>query len=280
VTAPVPTTLTVADPRPVAVSPIRLDPEEEDRRLIKIRHKIEILIKENKYVRFIHPSELNITKLRELEIYYNEDMIRRVKVTRFQRRSRRWFIFGCLVIELWLSKILGIDVTGFMEDQLDDKEEMDMILYELGEEYTPYHQVERSSPTYRLLWNSVISLVIVGGLNWIVQWLRSKSINGDLIKSGKDVLKRLVRDEDELFNTDDPGLQGLLNFVTPLKNFDLSSITSDPRLAPLAAMAASTFPGLFSGAAPPPQPTSTPWSTASSSTSTTPSSSTRTRYNL
>lgn len=256
--------------REVRLSAGGLSHDAEALRIDIISVKIRQLIVKYPQYNFPPLETLRIDRLRQYEIYHN-NIVREVKIHRVQRKGRRWLLFGSYVAQTWLNWFVGMDVSGFFDLQVDDLREYDELLLDYGDQVVPYQSVQGvSSPVETILWNSAITLLVAGGVNWVIKWLQAASPIGLPVSQQNalnvsKILKRLVNDEDVLLATDDPTTKQLLDWFQQIEQHPLvvafRSISNGGAAAPAAGAAAAP---LFSTATPSASTTATPSSSARS----------------
>lgn len=220
-------------PKEVRLSPMHLDPSVEYEKLVEIQNAIRLLLYKHPRLKMPQPEELNIATLHGLEKYHNK-IVRNIQIGKFQRKGLRWWIFGILVIQTWLTRLIGINVTGFIEDQLDEIEDVSDDLYELGDEWLPVKGGERVPASQRIASNIAYSLVLVAGINFLVSVAKIYNIHlpEKAVYTGRDVLKRVIRDDDNFLAPleGDDTMKSFLGIAQTLSNLDYEKLAANPQL--------------------------------------------------
>ena len=204
-------------------------PAQVDYEMIQLRNDINILISKNSKLNLIHPDTYGINEVNALKDYYQRYLLRPVEVSKNKRKCIRWYVFATAFSEAWLTKIIGINALGFIEDQIDMINEDDTLMYNIADEITPKENGKKTSPMKQLAWNFFGGLALVSGINLVTYFARSYApyASDQLINTGGNLVKKLLRNNDEIEN--DPLLNkviGLYNFIKEVDPSTISKVTS------------------------------------------------------
>ena len=109
------------------------DDEEDLKR--ELLFKIEILKKKYKSINF---PEFNIHTDYKLMLREYEDSVKRLNIDSNTEKYRKYLIWGFYIIQFVLGNYMKFDMTGFVEEQLNNMNSYDALLVELGEKnYQP-----------------------------------------------------------------------------------------------------------------------------------------------
>jgi len=104
--------------------------DKEIKEKIYLDHKYNVTIRkfEKDYeIKFPEDPEERLRYYEVIKSYENKNNI--------HKNIRRIFLFSCIAIEFGFANILGIDVNGFVDDQIDQLEEFDEIFEDILERY-------------------------------------------------------------------------------------------------------------------------------------------------
>jgi hypothetical protein len=238
---------------------------DETQELYRLEQQLLNLQNSNKKINVpAFPANCNTVALRREHL---EIQRRAVKILRLRKKNRRWFVLGTVIFESWMTYILGVDLSGLLEDVLDEMSEYDEILYDITEELTPRGVGgPKPSPWVSLTYSVGGSVLILGILNFVAGWVRSYNpMVASAIPVGRNLLKKLIKDADGI--DDDEGLVKILSLVDTVKGLGLENIVKNPQAMGMLSNLFSTM-----GAKPVEQPTQVPapssWSSPSTATTT------------
>jgi hypothetical protein len=167
---------------PKATPKDNLEVQEKDK--LELQSKFEILRKSLRE-REVPPYRDDIPYSSNLEAY--QRYVREIETISMATKLKAFLLGSFRVVEFFFVNVLGIDIAGFAQSQIDAFVEYDMILIELGEKWGPSSASSSYSPEVRLLF--VFGLNII--LFWIVKKISDK-IGTDISSGAKTVIREMA----------------------------------------------------------------------------------------